>query len=337
MTSIPIVMDVGSHQLRLGFAGSENPELVMPCLVGTPKHPRVMLQSSEDFIGASALQNRGLLKLESPVDRGVVQNWPAMEKLLAMSFQKLGAKRDENPVLVTEPVLNPRRHRERLAESLFETFQVPALYVSLQPPLALYASGRTSGLVLDVGEGLTQAMPVYNGFMMPHAVVRSDLAGKDVTEALLFQLRRSGLSLVTTAERQIAREIKDATCFVSLNSAKDDVAANQPYRLPDGRIVDMSFERHRATEVLFNPLTMGMEVRAVHEALTDAIFKSDVDLRRDLLGSIVLAGGSTLTPGFAERLVFEVKQIAARHVRMGGPALPGDEGQLASFFGADEF
>jgi len=217
-------------------------------------------------------------------------------------------------------VINPRRNRERAAELLFEGFNVPAMYVSVQPPLALYASGRTTGAVLDVGEGATQAMPVFNGFSLPHAVVRSDVAGADVTEALILNLRRAGLPLVTSAEREIAREIKEATCYVALNPSKDDVSAvATPYRLPDGRVVDVTpQDKCRSAEVLFNPSTAGIEARGAHEVVCDSVFKSDVDLRRELLGSILLTGGSTLTAGFAERLVSEVKAVAARSARIGG-------------------
>jgi centractin len=106
---------------------------------------------------------------------------------------------------------------------------------------------------------------------------------------------------------------------------QDELASTKPYRLPDGRIVDLGAERHRAAEVLFNPSLVGLEYRGAHETLTECIFKADLDLRRELLASIVLAGGSSLTPGFGERLVGEIKTIASKHTRMGGPPMPGDE------------
>jgi hypothetical protein len=105
---------------------------------------------------------------------------------------ELRAQPKEHPLLLTEAPLNPRPQRERAAELLFETFGVPALFVSAQAILSLYASGRTTGLVLDCGAGTTSATPVFQGFALPHAIERVDLAGRDVTLHLQRLLRRAG-------------------------------------------------------------------------------------------------------------------------------------------------
>lgn len=98
----------------------------------------------------------------------------------------------QHPVLLTEAPLNPRRNREKSAEIFFETFNSPAFFVSAQAILALYASGRTTGVVLDSGDGVTHAVPVYEGFALPHAITRSDVAGREVTQYLSLLLRRIG-------------------------------------------------------------------------------------------------------------------------------------------------
>ena len=67
------------------------------------------------------------------------------------------------------------------AEVFFETFNVPALFISMQAVLSLYATGRTTGVVLDAGDGVTHAVPIYEGFAMPHSIMRVDIAGRDVT------------------------------------------------------------------------------------------------------------------------------------------------------------
>jgi len=97
------------------------------------------------------------------------------------------------PLLLTEAPLNPRRNRERLAETLFESCGVPGLMLCTPANLALYASGRTTGLCFDVGEGVTCAVPVVNGFALPHATTRTDVGGKDVTDQLQALLRRAPL------------------------------------------------------------------------------------------------------------------------------------------------
>jgi centractin len=149
-------------------------------------------------------------------------------------------------VLLTEAPLNPSYNREQAAQIFFETFNVPALFMSIQAVLALYASGRTTGIVLDSGDGVTHAVPVYEGFSMPHAIRRIDVAGRDVTEYLQLLLRKGGYNLTTTAEKEIVRVVKEKACYVALNPAKEEkeVSASahkyEEFRLPDGNIIRVS-------------------------------------------------------------------------------------------------
>ena len=149
------------------------------------------------------------MKLEYPMKHGIVENWSDMEKIWSYVYGKtnLAINSEDHPVLLTEAPLNPRSNREQAAEIFFETFNVPALFVSPQATLSLYASGRTTGVVLDSGDGVTHAVPVYEGYTMPHAITRMDVAGRDVTEQLQRLLRRSGYTFHTTAEKEV--------CFLS--------------------------------------------------------------------------------------------------------------------------
>jgi actin-related protein len=122
----------------------------------------------------------------------------AMEKIWHYTFYTdLRIDPSEHPVLLTEAPLNPRPNREKMAEIMFETFNVPAMYVSMQAVLSLYASGRTTGLVVDSGDGVTHIVPIYEGFALTHAINRIDLGGRDITEYLRRLLRQRGYSLVS--------------------------------------------------------------------------------------------------------------------------------------------
>jgi len=331
----PVVIDNGSGTVKAGFAGGDAPKIVFPSFVGRPKHLRVMLQTKlegDSFVGKVADDNRGVLSLEYPMVHGVVHNWDYMEKIWAhvYSATNLDISSEEHPVLLTEAPLNPRSNREQAAEIFFETFNAPALFVSPQATLSLYASGRTTGVVLDSGDGVTHAVPVYEGFTMPHAITRMDVAGRDVTEHLMTLLRRAGNVFHTTAEREVVKAMKEQCCYIAFNPAKEERleldrhGTSHTYRLPDGTTVEVGPERFRAPEILFKPSLIGLEYVGAHQCVVDAIFKSDLDLRKVLLSQIVLAGGSTMFEGYGDRMLNEVRRSIPKS------AVPGVKIRIAA-------
>lgn len=321
----PVVIDNGSGTIKAGFAGDEEPKCIIPNYVGRPKYIRVMAGGLEGdtFIGRSAQQHRGLLSIKYPMEHGTVVDWNDMELIWRYIYSKeqLQTFSEEHPVLITESPVNPRRNRERTAEILFESFNVPALFISMQAVLSLYASGRTTGVVLDSGDGITQAVPIYEGFAIPLSIVRTDVAGRDITKFLKFLIRKEGLTLNTTAEFEVVKELKEQACYIATNSMKtsDDLnSAGDPermsYTLPDGRTIDIgTSSRIKAPEVLFRPDLIGSESEGIHEVLVNSIAKSDLGLRKTFLENIVLSGGSTLFKGFGERLLSEVRKAVPRN------------------------
>jgi len=323
----PVVIDNGSGVLKAGFAGVDHPKVLFPTYVGRPKHVRVMAGAVEGeyFVGKKAEELRGLLKIKYPVEHGIVKDWIDMENIWNYTYSELRCQAEEHPVLLTEAPLNPKKNREKAAEIFFETFNVPALFISIQAVLSLYASGRTTGAVLDSGDGVTHVVPIYEGFAMPHAIMRIDVAGRDVTEHLQQLLRKSGYYFYTSAEKEVVRSIKESACYVAFDPSKEEELlesdkSGKPtahkYKLPDGNIVEIGAERFRAPEILFHPDLIGEEYSGIHECLVNSIQKTDLDLRKTLYSNIVLAGGSTLFPGFGDRLLNEVKHLAPKDIKL---------------------
>merc|ERR1711937_987581 len=177
-----LVVDNGSGMCKAGFAGDDAPRAVFPSIVGRPRHQGVMvgMGQKDAYVGDEAQSKRGILTLKYPVEHGIITNWDDMEKIWYHTFYN-------------------------------------ELRVAPQAVLSLYASGRTTGMVMDSGDGVSHNVPIYEGYALPHAILRLDLAGRELTNYLMKILTERGYSFTTTAEREIVRDIKEKLCYVALD------------------------------------------------------------------------------------------------------------------------
>ncbi|XP_037714197.1 actin-like protein 53D isoform X1 [Drosophila subpulchrella] len=323
-----VVIDNGSGVCKAGFSAEDTPRLVFPSIVGRPRHLNVLMDSLIDgcVIGEAAATKRGILTLKYPIEHGVVKNWDDMEKIWKHTYELLRADPMDLPALLTEAPLNPKKNREKMTEIMFEHFQVPAFYVAIQAVLSLYATGRTVGIVVDSGDGVTHTVPIYEGFALPHATVRVDLAGRDLTDFLAKLLLEKGVKLGTSAEREIVRDIKEKICYVSMNYGQEmelqqDTSRSrdkqeESYELPDGQKISLGSERFRCPEALFQPSLLGQEVMGIHEATYHSIINCDMDLRKDMYANIVLSGGTTMFRNIEHRFLQDLTKMAPPSVRI---------------------
>ncbi|KAG0343623.1 Actin, aortic smooth muscle [Podila humilis] len=263
----------------------------------------------ETSVGADIFA-RYFLDIAFPFDKAFPDNYSDMYRFLHCTlFNKLRCAPEEHPILFTEPLHITRRERERNLEDLIESFSCPSVFLATQPVLAIYDSGSTTGLVLDSGDGQTHAVPVYRGRSTPVAgSVSHSVTGSVLTQKIVEQF---GILFTTTTRhsRISARAVKEQLCFVAadydreLRTNTDSVISKDSYVLPDGKQMDLPSSQFlfRLPEALFRPEILGIVDKGVHETVAEAIAVSDPMIQRDLMSTVVLAGGNTTIRGFENR------------------------------------
>eukprot|EP01128_Nolandella_sp_AFSM9_P000354 TRINITY_DN10515_c0_g1_i1.p1 TRINITY_DN10515_c0_g1~~TRINITY_DN10515_c0_g1_i1.p1 ORF type:complete len:415 (-),score=113.97 TRINITY_DN10515_c0_g1_i1:67-1311(-) len=336
-----LVIDNGTGFTKIGFAGNSEPSYIIPTAIAANDADDKASQSISDLnfhIGDDALKHSKAYQVSYPVSKGEVDNWTHMEKMWQHTFFKyLRADPEDHYVCLTEPPLNPPENREYTAEVMFETFNVPGLYIAVQAVLALAASWTSkqvtektlTGTVIDSGDGVTHVLPVAEGYVIGSSIKSMPLAGRTVTQFVQQLMRDRGEKVPPSQSLHVARHIKERFSYVCPNLVKEfnrydsdttgrwfkkyesvDSVSKRPFS------VDVGYERFLGPEIFFNPEIFSSDyMTPLPEAVDQCVQSCPIDTRRGLYKNIVLSGGSTMFKDFARRLNRDLKKFVDERIK----------------------
>ncbi|GKV37855.1 hypothetical protein SLEP1_g45827 [Rubroshorea leprosula] len=382
-----IVIDLGSHTCKAGYAGEDAPKAVFPSVVGSIDQMDVDEEAANNteqsdskgnngdpnsnkgkgkrklYVGSQSLGfRRDHMEVLSPFKDGVVADWDIVDSIWDHAFKEcLLVDPKEHPMLLAEPSSNNQQQRERTTELMFEKYNVPALFLAKNAVLTSFATGRATSVVVDSGGGSITVAPVHDGYVLQKAVSSSPIGGEFLTDCLMKSLESKGIvikprysfkrkeiqpgefqtidldfpntteSYKLYSQRVIAGDIKESVCRAPDTPYDERAYANIPmtsYELPDGQTIEIGADRFKIPDILFNPSLAqtipGMEnfaevapsVRGLPQMVMDSINRCDVDIRKELFGSILLAGGTASMQQLKERLEKDLLEESPQAARV---------------------
>lgn len=315
-----VVVDNGSGFIKGGLAGEDSPKVLLPTIIGVPKMPGIMvgMDQKDYYVGHEAVEKARFLNASLPIQHGMIENWEDIEKIWThVFFQEMNVLPKEHRVVFTDAPLTSLAMRDKMAQIMFESFEVPYFYMSVQSVFSLYASGRTTGVVVDSGYAVTSTVPIYEGFALPHGIMRMPIAGSDLNAFLLKTLQERDIVFPQDNIDKTITDIKERHCYIASDFDTDIKKAADPnnleeeaYDLPDGNTISIATERFRCPEALFQPGMIGKDFPGLADTTFQTIMKCDADIKKDLYENILLAGGTSMMKGLADRLKKDVKALA---------------------------
>ncbi|XP_003742549.1 actin-related protein 3 [Galendromus occidentalis] len=334
-----IVIDNGTGYTKLGYAGNKEPQFIIPSSIAIRENSKVgdtatrrLTRGVEDldfYIGDEANEASGYA-VKYPIRHGMVEDWDLMEKFWEQSiFKYLRAEPEDHHFLLTEPPLNTPENREYMAEIMFETFNVPGLYIAVQAVLALAASWNSkqgkrvmTGMVIDSGDGVTHCIPVADGYVVGSCIKHIPIAGRNITYFIQSLLRERETGIPPEQSLETAKAIKERYCYICPDIAREFAkydkepdkwflqyqSTNHVTKQPFG--VDVGYERFLGPEIFFHPEFANPDFTTPISEIVDTCIQScPIDVRRPLYNNIVLSGGSTMFRDFGRRLQRDVKRV----------------------------
>ena len=337
----PVIIDVGTGYTKMGYSCNSRPDFIIPTIIGNKDMKNVsqsQIVGTEDldfYIGYEAINNMQLYPNTNIMKHGQIDDWDKIEQFWEQCFFKyLRCEPEDHAVLLTEPPLNSPDNREYTAEIMFETFNVPYLYIGMQAMLAIAASWTSkspkslTGCVVDSGDGVTHVIPVIEGYPISNAIQHVPVAGREMTLFISELLKDREKSVPPGDRFATAKAIKERYCRVAMHPSamfkKFDDKRDEYILKYTGTAsktgkkfeCEVGPERFLAPEVWFSPEIVSSEYTTPISVLIDrAVQLSPITNRTQLYGNIVLSGGSTTYKGLGKRLQSDVQVLVDERLK----------------------
>ncbi|PNJ72608.1 actin-like protein 7B [Pongo pygmaeus] len=311
-----VIIDLGSQYCKCGYAGEPRPTYFISSTVGKrcPEAADAGDTRKGTLVGHELLNTEAPLKLVNPLKHGIVVDWDCVQDIWEYIFRTaMKILPEEHAVLVSDPPLSPSSNREKYAELMFETFGIPAMHVTSQSLLSIYSYGKTSGLVVESGHGVSHVVPISEGDVLPGLTSRADYAGSDLTNYLMQLLNKAGHAF-TDDHLHIIEHIKKKCCYAAflpeeeLGLVPEELRVD--YELPDGKLITIGQERFRCSEMLFQPSLAGSTQPGLPELTAACLGRcQDTGFKEEMAANVLLCGGCTMLDGFPERFQRELSLL----------------------------
>ena len=307
----PLIIDFGTDNIKIGISGQKEASLIFKNIISQSK-------DNNKLIGTDCINNTrfDFLKTRNIIQNGIFLNIDDIPYLFSYIYKKLSIPENEiteHPILISEPILNLKKNREKIANILFDNLNIPAISFASQPILSIFSTSLSNGLILDSGEGISQSCIIQNGIPIKNTYVRCDYGGGDVTNYLKEIFKNSGYSFVNTQDMLLLKKIKEKYCFVC---SDENYPPQSEFNLSDNNIIKIGDEKVLCTELLFNPSLNHLKFLSFQEMIINSVNGFDIQLRRNIFQNIILFGGNTMFKGIQTRINKEIKKLTPKHTKI---------------------
>ena len=309
----PIIIDLGSSEIKTGFSGQITPVIKIKNILGVLNNNQYISDDCDNLYDK--------LKIRNPIQRGVFINEDDIPIIFNYIFKKLelnNEQKNDHPLLISEPINNKIKNSEKISEILFEKMNINSLIFGKQPLLSLISTGYSTGIIIESGSDITQSCISFEGYVTENSFLRYNYGGRDITNTLKILINRNNRNIKFDSFNNIKalKEIKEKYCYIKNLTNIDDEFNSIPseYLLPDGSKLNLIDEKILAPEILFNNKLIYGEYLTFHEMIINSIDKADINIKNKLYKTIVLSGGNTQFKGIEEKMISKISQNAPKGI-----------------------